>query len=220
MLLWQQGFWLLRSPVSVDNSEENRMKEYTEYTDEELVELLRQGDTEVMDYLLEKYKFVVRQKARVLYLAGGEADDLIQEGMIGLFKAIRDYRGDKEASFYTFAQLCVDRQMYNAIQSSTRQKHQPLNSYISMNGEEWETQMGSKTEQSPETIIIAQENAVQMEEKIRKQLSTFENEVLTLYLDGNNYQQIGEKMNKSTKSIDNALQRIKGKVRESLGRKK
>ena len=133
MLLWQQGFWLLRSPVSVDNSEENRMKKYTEYTDEELVELLRQGDTEVMDYLLEKYKFVVRQKARVLYLAGGEADDLIQEGMIGLFKAIRDYRGDKEASFYTFAQLCVDRQMYNAIQSSTRQKHQPLNSYISMN---------------------------------------------------------------------------------------
>ena len=93
MLLWQQGFWLLRSPVSVDNSEENRMKKYTEYTDEELVELLRQGDTEVMDYLLEKYKFVVRQKARVLYLAGGEADDLIQEGMIGLFKAIRDYRG-------------------------------------------------------------------------------------------------------------------------------
>ena len=89
-----------------------------------------------------------------------------------------------------------------------------------MNGEEWETQMGSKTEQSPETIIIAQENAVQMEEKIRKQLSTFENEVLTLYLDGNNYQQIGEKMNKSSKSIDNALQRIKGKVRESLGRKK
>ena len=94
MLLLQQGFWLLRSPVSVDNSEENRMKKYTEYTDEELVELLRQGDTEVMDYLLEKYKFVVRQKARVLYLAGGEADDLIQEGMIGLFKAIRDYRGD------------------------------------------------------------------------------------------------------------------------------
>ena len=89
-----------------------------------------------------------------------------------------------------------------------------------MNGEEWETQMVSKTEQSPETIIIAQENAVQMEEKIRKQLSTFENEVLTLYLDGNNYQQIGEKMNKSSKSIDNALQRIKGKVRESLGRKK
>ena len=167
MLLWQQGFWLSRSPVSGGNRGENRMKDYTEYTDEELVDLLRQGETEVMDYLLEKYKFIVRQKARVLYLAGGEADDLIQEGMIGLFKAIRDYRGDKEASFYTFAQLCVDRQMYNAIQSSTRQKHQPLNSYVSMNGEEWESQMGSKTQQSPESIIIAQENAVLMEENIR-----------------------------------------------------
>ena len=196
------------------------MKDYTEYTDEELVDLLRQGETEVMDYLLEKYKFIVRQKARVLYLAGGEADDLIQEGMIGIFKAIRDYRGDKEASFYTFAQLCVDRQMYNAIQSSTRQKHQPLNSYVSMNGEEWESQMGSKTQQSPESIIIAQENAVLMEENIRKQLSKFENEVLTLYLEGNNYQQIGEAMGKPSKSIDNALQRIKTKVRECLGREK
>ena len=220
MLLWQQGFWLSRSPVSGGNRGENRMKDYTEYTDEELVDLLRQGETEVMDYLLEKYKFIVRQKARVLYLAGGEADDLIQEGMIGLFKAIRDYRGDKEASFYTFAQLCVDRQMYNAIQSSTRQKHQPLNSYVSMNGEEWESQMGSKTQQSPESIIIAQENAVMMEENIRKQLSKFENEVLTLYLEGNNYQQIGEAMGKPSKSIDNALQRIKTKVRECLGRER
>ena len=196
------------------------MEQYSKYSDEELIQRLRAGETGIADYLIEKYKYLVRRKARAMFLIGGDTDDLIQEGMIGLFKAIRDYRGDKEASFYTFAQLCVDRQMYNAIQSSTRQKHQPLNSYISMNGEEWETQMGSKTEQSPETIIIAQENAVQMEEKIRKQLSTFENEVLTLYLDGNNYQQIGEKMNKSSKSIDNALQRIKGKVRESLGRKK
>ena len=196
------------------------MGKFDGVSDEELIARLRAGETAIEDYLMEKYKGLVRQKARAMFLIGGDTDDLIQEGMIGLFKAIRDYRGDKEASFYTFAQLCVDRQMYNAIQSSTRQKHQPLNSYISMNGEEWETQMGSKTEQSPETIIIAQENAVQMEEKIRKQLSTFENEVLTLYLDGNNYQQIGEKINKSSKSIDNALQRIKGKVRESLGRKK
>ena len=196
------------------------MGKFDGVSDEELIARLRAGETAIEDYLMEKYKGLVRQKARAMFLIGGDTDDLIQEGMIGLFKAIRDYRGDKEASFYTFAQLCVDRQMYNAIQSSTRQKHQPLNSYISMNGEEWETQMGSKTEQSPETIIIAQENAVQMEEKIRKQQSTFEKEVLTLYLDGNNYQQIGEKMNKSSKSIDNALQRIKGKVRESLGRKK
>lgn len=100
------GFWLSRSPVSGGNRGENRMKDYTEYTDEELVDLLRQGETEVMDYLLEKYKFIVRQKARVLYLAGGEADDLIQEGMIGLFKAIRDYRGDKEASLYVCSVMC------------------------------------------------------------------------------------------------------------------
>ena len=196
------------------------MCRYNEMTDEALIERLRAGESAIADYLMEKYKGLVRKKARAMFLIGGDTDDLIQEGMIGLFKAVRDYQPDRDAAFQTFASICVDRQIYNAIQSSNRQKHQPLNSYISMNGEEWETQMGSKTEQSPETIIIAQENAVQMEEKIRKQLSTFENEVLTLYLDGNNYQQIGEKMNKSSKSIDNALQRIKGKVRESLGRKK
>ena len=196
------------------------MSHYEQYSDEELIVMLRKGESEVSDYLMEKYKEFVRKKARTMYLMGGETDDLIQEGMIGLFKAIRDYRGDKEASFYTFAQLCVDRQMYNAIQSSTRQKHQPLNSYVSMNGEEWESQMGSKTQQSPESIIIAQENAVMMEENIRKQLSKFENEVLTLYLEGNNYQQIGEAMGKPSKSIDNALQRIKTKVRECLGREK
>ena len=196
------------------------MKQYDGIKDEELISRFKNGESEILDYLMEKYKNMVRKKARTMFLIGGENDDLIQEGMIGLFKAVRDYQPDRDAAFQTFASICVDRQIYNAIQSSNRQKHQPLNSYISMNGEEWETQMGSKTEQSPETIIIAQENAVQMEEKIRKQLSTFENEVLTLYLDGNNYQQIGEKMNKSSKSIDNALQRIKGKVRESLGRKK
>ena len=196
------------------------MCRYNEMTDEVLIERLRAGESAIADYLMEKYKGLVRKKARAMFLIGGDTDNLIQEGMIGLFKAVRDYQPDRESSFQFFANICIDRQIYTAIKSSNRQKHQPLNSYISMNGEEWETQMGSKTEQSPETIIIAQENAVQMEEKIRKQLSTFENEVLTLYLDGNNYQQIGEKMNKSSKSIDNALQRIKGKVRESLGRKK
>ena len=195
-------------------------EDYQGSTDEELIDRLRQGEKQITDYIMDKYKNLVRRKARSMYILGADSDDLIQEGMIGLFKAIRDYDAGRDASFYTFADLCISRQMYTAVQASRREKHAPLNSYISMNGEEWETQMGSKTEQSPETIIIAQENAVQMEEKIRKQLSTFENEVLTLYLDGNNYQQIGEKINKSSKSIDNALQRIKGKVRESLGRKK
>ena len=106
---------------------------------------------------MEKYKNMVRKKARTMFLIGGENDDLIQEGMIGLFKAVRDYQPDREAAFQTFASICVDRQIYNAIQSSNRQKHQPLNSYISMNGEEWVFLLCSKTEQSPETIIIAQE---------------------------------------------------------------
>ena len=199
-------------------SEENRMKKYTEYTDEELVELLRQGDTEVMDYLLEKYKFVVRQKARVLYLAGGEADDLIQEGMIGLFKAIRDYRGDKEASFYTFAQLCVDRQMYNAIQSSTRQKHQPLNSYIYLSEQygENEEHLGDNWGENPESIIIDQENVQDLEQEITATLSPMENQVLEYYLAGNGYGEIARIMGKTPKSIDNALQRIRIKIREQL----
>ena len=216
MLLWQQGFWLLRSPVSVDNSEENRMKKYTEYTDEELVELLRQGDTEVMDYLLEKYKFVVRQKARVLYLAGGEADDLIQEGMIGLFKAVRDFQTDKEASFVTFARVCIDRQIYSAIQNSNRQKHQPLNSYVSLNQEDESSPIWELSVENPESIIIDQETTEDLRKRISDYLSPMENKVLDLYLKGKGYVEIGGILNKSPKSVDNALQRIRSKIREVI----
>lgn len=189
------------------------MKDYTQYTDEELLDMLRSGEEEVMDFLVDKYKSMVRQKARVLYLVGGEQDDLIQEGMIGLFKAVRDYRKEKDASFRTFAQLCVDRQIYNAIQSSKRQKHQPLNTYVSLSGDEWESELRNMFQQSPENIVIAQENAARMEHTIRQQLSGFENQVLDRYLDGENYLQIAEKMGKPPKSIDNALQRIRSKVR-------
>ena len=216
MLLWQQGFWLLRSPVSVDNSEENRMKKYTEYTDEELVEMLRQGDTEVMDYLLEKYKFVVRQKARVLYLAGGEADDLIQEGMIGLFKAVRDFQTDKEASFATFARVCIDRQIYSAIQNSNRQKHQPLNSYVSLNQEDESSPIWELSVENPESIIIDQETTEDLRKRISDYLSPMENKVLDLYLKGKGYVEIGGILNKSPKSVDNALQRIRSKIREVI----
>ena len=135
------------------------MKDYTQFTDEELIDMLRQGEPDVMDYIIDKYKSMVRKKARVLYLVGGDQDDLIQEGMIGLFKAVRDYRKEKDASFRTFAQLCVDRQLYHAIQSSNRQKHQPLNSYVSINSEEWEEEVYNIFQQSPENIVIAQENA-------------------------------------------------------------
>jgi RNA polymerase sporulation-specific sigma factor len=192
------------------------MKDYTEYTDEELLKYLRDGTQDIMDYLIDKYKFMVLQKARMLYLVGGEQEDLIQEGMIGLFKAVRDFREDKDASFHTFAQLCVDRQLYNAIQSSNRQKHQPLNSYVSLSSEEWENELHSMSQQSPENIIIAEENAARLETKIQQQLSTFENQVLRLYLEGDNYLQIAEKLDKAPKSIDNALQRIRSKVRECI----
>ena len=206
----------MRSPVSVDNSEENRMKKYTEYTDEELVELLRQGDTEVMDYLLEKYKFVVRQKARVLYLAGGEADDLIQEGMIGLFKAVRDFQTDKEASFATFARVCIDRQIYSAIQNSNRQKHQPLNSYVSLNQEDESSPIWELSVENPESIIIDQETTEDLRKRISDYLSPMENKVLDLYLKGKGYVEIGGILNKSPKSVDNALQRIRSKIREVI----
>lgn len=192
------------------------MRDYTRYTDEELIAILRGGEQEVIDFIIEKYKPMVRQKARVLYLVGGEQDDLIQEGMIGLFKAVRDYRSEKDASFRTFAQLCVDRQIYHAIQSSNRQKHQPLNSYVSMNSEEWEDEVYTMFQQSPENIVIAQENALHLENTIRRQLSSFENQVLEMYLDGDNYLVIADKLGKTPKSIDNALQRIRGKVKECV----
>lgn len=194
------------------------MKDYTQYTDEELLQMQQQGESMIMDYLIEKYKPMVRQKARVLYLVGGDQDDLIQEGMIGLFKAVRDYRPEKEASFKTFAQLCVDRQIYHAIQNSNRQKHQPLNSYVSINGEEWEAETKKMFQQSPENIVIANEAALILQDKILKELSKMEHQVLTMYMDGDNYLEIAEKMGKTPKSIDNALQRIRTKVRQCVQR--
>ncbi len=192
------------------------MNKYEQYTDEQLLEILRQGDQNVMDYLIEKYKTMVRQKARVLYLVGGDQDDLIQEGMIGLFKAIQDYREEKEASFRTFAQLCVERQLYRAIQSSNRRKHQPLNGYLSMDGEEWEAETKKRFQQSPESLFIAREHAQQVEDAISKELSEMENEVLILYLRGNNYLEIAEQLDKTPKTIDNAIQRIRRKVKMVL----
>lgn len=192
------------------------MKDYAQYTDEELLIMQQQGESRIMDYLIEKYKPMVRQKARVLYLVGGDQDDLIQEGMIGLFKAVRDYRTDKDTSFKTFAQLCVDRQIYHAIQNSNRQKHQPLNSYVSINGEEWEAETRKMFQQSPENIVIANETAILLQDKILEELSKMENQVLAMYMDGDNYLEIAEKMGKSPKSIDNALQRIRTKVRQCV----
>ncbi len=192
------------------------MDRYSQYTDEELIRMLRQGEQEILDYLMEKYKDFVRKEARAMYLIGGETDDLIQEGMIGLFKAVRDYDEGREAAFFTFAKICVDRQLYNAIQGSKRQKHQPLNTYVSLSDHE-DVRLGEFLAQSPEAIVIDRENAQLLEQHIHACLSGFENQVLDYYLRGYGYVQIGRLLEKSPKSIDNALQRIRGKVKECLG---
>lgn len=192
------------------------MEQYEQYSDEELIRMLRSGKQEIVDYLVNKYKSMVRTKARAMYLMGGDTDDLIQEGMIGLYKAIRDYREDRDASFLTFARLCIERQLYSAIQVSNRQKHMPLNSYISLSGEEWEVELKQMWEESPESIIIDKENTDDIIEQIHNALSPFENVVLDMYLKGYDYVQIAELLDKSSKSIDNALQRIRSKVRACM----
>lgn len=189
---------------------------YKEEKDEELLRRLRAGESEIADYLVDKYKYLVRQKARPLYLAGGDQEDLIQEGMLGLFKAIRGYQEDKDAAFSTFAALCIDRQMYSAISTSQRQKHQPLNSFVSLSEPVSEQELRLIDEETPEAILINQEDVDRMHEKIREVLSPFEYQVLDLYLKGYGYQQIAQQMEKTPKAIDNALQRIRSKVRSCM----
>ena len=194
------------------------MKQYDGIKDEELIFRFKNGESEILDYLMEKYKNMVRKKARTMFLIGGENDDLIQEGMIGLFKAVRDYQPDKDASFQTFAGICVDRQIYNAIQSSNRQKHQPLNSYISLSEQDGENEehLGDAWVENPESIIIDQENVQSLEQEITTTLSPMENQGLEYYLAGNGYGEIAQIMGKTPKSIDNALQRIRTKIKEQL----
>ena len=194
------------------------MKQYDGIKDEELISRFKNGESEILDYLMEKYKNMVRKKARTMFLIGGENDDLIQEGMIGLFKAVRDYQPDRDAAFQTFASICVDRQIYNAIQSSNRQKHQPLNSYISLSEQDGENEehLGDNWGENTESIIIDQENVQDLEQEITATLSPMENQVLEYYLAGNGYGEIAQIMGKTPKSIDNALQRIRTKIREQL----
>ena len=193
------------------------MDNYEQFTDEELIERLRDGEQELEDYLMEKYKGMVLKKAHAMFIVGGEREDLIQEGMIGLFRALRDYQPGKSATFATFANLCVERQIYKAIEMSGRLKNKPLNSYISLSEEESPILDSLAFEQQdPEAIVIDRENVNVMQEKIRQHLSRFETRVLDAYLEGMTYTQIAKAMGKSPKSIDNALQRIRGKIREFL----
>lgn len=193
---------------------------YGQFSDEQLIERLRGGETEISDYLMEKYKGLVRKKARAMYLIGGDTDDLIQEGMIGLFKAVQDYRPDREASFQTFASLCIERQLYSAVKNSTRQKHIPLNSYVSLSEEAETGSLEGLWSENPEALIIDRENTGSLEKQISQTLSPMENKVLDYYLEGYSYVQIAELMNKQSKSIDNALQRIRGKIRDYIKKSK
>lgn len=200
--------------------------DYEQYEDEELIVRLRDGEEQITDYIMDKYKNLVRNKAKSMYILGADREDLIQEGMIGLFKAIRDYDIGRDASFFTFADLCVSRQMYTAVQAAGRKKHAPLNTYISLyanvsemeEGEEREliNSIISKAEQNPEDMMIDRENVELIERVIEKELSGFEKQVLDLYLTGMKYTQIAKVLGKDDKSTDNALQRIKNKLKKLI----
>lgn len=199
------------------------MEGYEKYSDEELIAMMHQGKTEIMDYLMEKYKHMVRKKARAFYLVGGDNDDLIQEGMIGLFKAVRDYDPEREGTFSGFADLCIMRQVYTAVEASGRKKHIPLNSYISLDSgvvgsQEREVPLQDvlpdPKEGNPEEMVIDRENQEQIQKKLKKRLSKYETQVLEAYLNGMGYREIGGMLGKTPKSIDNALQRIRKKMTE------
>ena len=193
---------------------------------EELILRIRDGEEKITDYIMEKYKNLVRSKAGSMYILGADREDLIQEGMIGLFKAIRDYDIGRDASFATFADLCVARQMYTAVQAAGRKKHAPLNSYVSLyagNGsdkteEEKELldSLVSRDEQNPEELLIDRENVERIEKAIESELSSFERQVLDLYLTGMKYTEIARVLGKDDKSTDNALQRCRSKIRKAL----
>ena len=197
--------------------------EFEKMCENDIINLAQKRENAAMEYLLEKYKPLVRQKTRKLFLIDGDKDDLIQEGMIGLFKAVRDYQVGKDAAFRTFADLCISRQLYSAIKKSNRLKNQPLNSYVSIYSDEFSDadelagdrtviSSGSDNIANPEAIMIDRENAIDMQNKMFDKLSKMEREVLKRYLEGMTYQEIAADMEKSPKSIDNALQRIKGKI--------
>ena len=197
---------------------------YAEYTDEQIVEMSHNGDSAAEEFLLDKYKNFVRSKARSYFLVGADHEDIVQEGMIGLYKAIRDYRPDKLSSFRAFAELCITRQIITAIKTATRQKHIPLNNYVSLNKPLYDEEsdrtlldviIEGRTS-DPEEMIINMENVGNIRAKINEVLSGLEQEVLNAYLDGRSYQEIAESLGRHVKSIDNALQRVKRKLEKYL----
>jgi len=204
--------------------EYNHYQSFEDLADEEIVEYAREGDTVALEYLIHKYKNFVRAKARSYFLIGADREDIIQEGMIGLYKAIRDFRADKLASFRAFAELCITRQIITAIKTATRQKHIPLNSYVSLNKPLYDDESdrtledvlaGSKVT-DPEELVISREEFLDIESKMSEFLSDLEWSVLMLYLEGKSYQEIADQLSRHVKSIDNALQRVKRKLERYL----
>ncbi len=204
---------------------------YKDQTDEELILSIRDGDDPgAVDHIMNKYKDLVRKKANSMFVLGADKDDLIQEGMIGLFKAVRDYDCGRDASFATFAELCISRQMYSAIKTMARKKHAPLNSYISIYarregaGEEsltaLEDVLESDSSMIPEQHIIDQENLKALEEAIERELSPLERQVLDLYITGMSVKEISAVLSRDEKSTDNAMQRVRSKLRKYLERNK
>ena len=205
----------------------SRYAEYEKLSDEQLIDRLRGGEGEISEYICEKYKNLVRSKAKSMFILGGDTEDLIQEGMIGLFKAVRDYDSGRDASFYTFAELCISRQLYTAVQAAGRKKHLPLNSYVSLYGNEDGERKGKEQEElleeisdsarlNPEELFLDRERTEYLENAIEKELSPFEKQVLDLYLTGMSYSEIARVLGREEKSTDNALQRLKGKIRKVL----
>jgi RNA polymerase sporulation-specific sigma factor len=203
------------------------IEDYSNHEDETLVVLFQKGDGMASEYLMKKYRHFVRAKASKFFLIGGDKDDLFQEGMIGLYKAIRDFKEDKLASFKVFAELCITRQIITAVKTATRQKQMPLNSYISLDKPIYEDEskhtlmdiLPGTMVTDPAILIVTQENTADIEEKIAEKLSDLERKVLDLYVAGHSYIEISEELDTHVKSIDNALQRVKRKLDRYLERR-
>jgi RNA polymerase sporulation-specific sigma factor len=198
--------------------------DFDDIPDEQIAELARESDADAQDYLLTKYKNFVRAKARSYFLIGADREDIVQEGMIGLYKAIRDFRASKLTSFRAFAELCITRQIITAIKTATRQKHRPLNSYVSLNKPVYDEEsdrmlidvLSSGKISNPEDIFIGKEDFSTIESKMGKMLSPLEMKVLQKYIEGKSYLEVAKELNRSVKSVDNALQRVKNKLEKLI----
>ena len=202
------------SGITMDNK-------YQNLTDEQIIALTKTGDRQALDFLLDRHKKLVKQKARAYFIMGADGDDIIQEGMIGLYKAVRDYDRQKNVPFASFASLCIERQILTAIKNASRQKHSPLNSYISLSSDDFDAEsefflntLAGKHTSSPEEMLINNETKSSIETSIEKSLSKMERNVLSLYLNGASYGEIANILNKNEKAVDNAIQRVRRKMSE------